>query len=82
MQQVITSPAQLGHLIASARKAAGRSQSVQAGLLGLGQSRLSKMELHPETMTLSQVLALCSSLGLELIASTGDAAAAPSDSPW
>ena len=66
MYQVLTSPGQFGHLCASERKALARSQASQAALLGVGQSRMSKMELHPETMTLAQVLMLCASLGLEL----------------
>ena len=66
MYQVLTSPGQLGHLCACERKALARSQASQAALLGVSQSRMSKMELHPETMTLAQVLTLCASLGLEL----------------
>ena len=67
VKQVITTPSQLGHLCASARKALARSQATQAAALGISQSRLSKMELHPHTMTLAQVLSLCSSLGLEVM---------------
>lgn len=81
MKQVITSASQLGHILASARKAANRTQSAQAAQLGLSQSRLSKMELHTETVTLSQLLALCSSLGLEIIVASRDAAS-PSNMPW
>lgn len=80
MKQVITSPQQMGHILATARKAAHRTQAVQAAQLGLSQSRLSKMELHAETLTLSQLLALCSSLGLELIVASRETSAA--DTPW
>lgn len=70
MRQVITTPIQLGHICATARKSLSRSQAVEAAKLGISQSRLSKMELHPETMTLAQVLMLCSSLGLEVQVAT------------
>ena len=60
----------MGHICATARKSLSRSQAVEAAKLGISQSRLSKMELHPETMTLAQVLMLCSSLGLEVQVAT------------
>ena len=92
MQQVITTPIQLGHICATARKSLSRSQAVEAAKLGISQSRLSKMELHPETMTLAQVLMLCSSLGLEVQVATrvgpSTAAGQPvgadasTDTPW
>ena len=81
MKQVITSASQLGHILASARKAANRTQAAQAAQLGLSQSRLSKMELHTEAVTLSQLLTLCSSLGLEVIVASRDASPS-SDTPW
>lgn len=60
-----TSP-QLGHLVQSARRAAGLSQAQLATRLGLSQSRVSKMEHDPSSIPFAQLLALVSALGLEL----------------
>jgi HTH-type transcriptional regulator/antitoxin HipB len=48
------------------RRAAGQSQAQLATLVGLSQSRLSKLEQDPGALTLDQPLALCGALGLEL----------------
>ena len=66
MKHVLLTPLQAGQLLQSARKAAGRSQAELAPLVGLSQSRLSKLEQNPGTLTLDQLLALCGALGLEL----------------
>ena len=67
MKHVLLTATQVGHLLQSARKAAGYSQTGLATLVGLSQSRLSKLEQTPGCSTVDQLLELCSSLGLELV---------------
>ena len=67
MKHVLLTATQLGQLLQSARKAAGHSQADLAALVDLSQSRLSKLEHKPGSITLEQLLALCASLGLELV---------------
>lgn len=65
MMQIITSPAQIGLLLQSARKLRGLSQADLAARLGVSQSRLSKIEQDPATMSVEQLLRLCAQLRLE-----------------
>lgn len=57
---------QLGSILQAARKAKGMSQSSLARHVGLSQSRVSHLEQHPEDISVTQLLAWCSALGLEL----------------
>jgi HTH-type transcriptional regulator/antitoxin HipB len=66
VKHILLTPLQAGHILQSARKAAGLSQAQLAAQVGLGQSRLSKLEQAPGALTLDQLLALCGALGLEL----------------
>lgn len=67
MQQVLSVPSQLGVLLKAARKASGISQVKLAERLGISQSRMSHMELNPGSVSLEQLLALFSVLGLEML---------------
>lgn len=67
MKHVLLTTTQVGRLLQSARKAAGHSQADLAALIGLSQPRLSKLEQNPGSATVAQLLALCGSLGLELV---------------
>ncbi|KWT65448.1 MULTISPECIES: helix-turn-helix domain-containing protein [unclassified Variovorax] len=67
MRQVLSSPSQLGPLLKSGRRAAGLPQTELAQRMGISQSRISHMELHPESVNLEQLLALFGLLGMELI---------------
>lgn len=66
MNQILSAPSQLGPLLKAARKAAGLSQQQLAQRLGISQSRMSHMELHPRSVNLGQLLALLAVLGLEV----------------
>jgi HTH-type transcriptional regulator/antitoxin HipB len=86
VKHILLTSAQLGQLLQSARKASGYSQARLAPLAGLSQSRLSKLEQNPGAITVDQLLALCSGLGLELalqqrgssdLSPAGDLPAAP-----
>lgn len=67
MQQVLSVPSQLGVMLKAARKKAGISQVKLAERLGISQSRMSHMELNPGSVSLEQLLALFSELGLEIL---------------
>jgi HTH-type transcriptional regulator/antitoxin HipB len=77
MRQVLSTPSQLGPLLKSGRRAAGLSQTELARRMGISQSRISHMELHPESVSLDQLLTLFGLLGIELmVQSKSDAPAA------
>jgi len=73
---LVTAP-QLGSILQAARKARGMTQSALAARLGLSQSRVSYLELSPHDLSLAQLLAWCSTLGLELTIDARGGAAAP-----
>jgi HTH-type transcriptional regulator/antitoxin HipB len=70
MKQILSIIDQAGPLLQAARKSAGLSQTALARRLGISQSRMSAMELEPGSISLTQLLALCSALKLELVVQT------------
>jgi HTH-type transcriptional regulator/antitoxin HipB len=64
--QPISTPKQVGAILASRRKHLDLSQADVAGRIGLSQNRLSELESRPDTLTVEQLLALLNVLGLEL----------------
>lgn len=58
MQPFLSNPVQLGHLLASARKAKRLSQAEAGARAGISQSRLSVLEADPSSLTVAQLLAL------------------------
>ena len=80
MRQLLATPSQLGPILKSGRRAAGLSQAELANRMGISQSRISHMELHPESVGLEQLLALFGLLGMELmVQSKSDA---PASQEW
>ena len=77
MKQILSVPEQFGPILQSSRKAVQLSQIALASRLGISQSRMSAMELDPTSISLGQLLAICSALGLELQVQTK---APPADS--
>ena len=73
MKQVVTLPDQLSPLLQAARKTAKLSQTELAKRIDLSQSRMSAIELDPASMRLDQLLAICSTLQLELVLQTREA---------
>lgn len=67
MQQIISTPEQLGLILQAARKQQGVTQQDLALLLGQSQASVSRIEGNPQGMTVRQLLALCKRLGLELV---------------
>jgi HTH-type transcriptional regulator/antitoxin HipB len=70
MKQILTLSDQLSPLLQAARKSAKLTQSDLAKRLDLSQSRMSAIELDPAGMRLDQLLAICSTLQLELVLQT------------
>ena len=64
--QPLVTALQLGQLLRSARKRRQLTQAQVAARLGLSQNRVSHLELHPEELSLKQLLGWCSVVGLEL----------------
>ncbi|MGB4360964.1 MAG: helix-turn-helix domain-containing protein [Rhodoferax sp.] len=66
MKHTLHTSEQIGLLLQSARKHRGFTQAALARCMGISQSRLSKMEQDPQSLSVGQLLALCAQLGLEL----------------
>lgn len=65
--QPLVSTQQLSSFLLSARKSRGLSQTELASRLALSQNRLSELERNPGSLSVSQLLALCDQLGLQLL---------------
>lgn len=75
----VLTTASLGRTLQSARKAKGLNQTQLAARVGLSQARLSALERQPGTISVDQLLAICSALGLELSIGSRDDSAPPTD---
>jgi HTH-type transcriptional regulator/antitoxin HipB len=75
--QVLMTASQLGQILQASRKARKLSQSALATKLGLSQSRVSHLEQHAQELSLEQLMAWCSALGLELAVGTSGGYASP-----
>ena len=81
--QLLVSGDQLGLVLRSTRKSLRMNQAAIGARLNLSQNRVSHLELHPEELSLRQLLAWCSALGLELRIGTRGASAEPrADAEW
>lgn len=81
--QALMTAAQLGQLLLSARKARKMSQATLGNHLGLRQSRVSHLEQHANDMSVEQLLAWCSALGLEVaIGSRNDKVVPSTQADW
>lgn len=79
MRQILSVIDQASPLLQAARKSARLSQTALARRLGISQSRISAMELDPGSISLAQLLAVCSALNLELLVQTKGRKARPGD---
>ena len=73
----VVTAASLGRILQSARKSQGLNQTQLAARVGVSQARLSALEREPGTISVDQLLAMCSSLGLQLSIAPRDANAPP-----
>nr|WP_175129414.1 helix-turn-helix transcriptional regulator [Achromobacter piechaudii] len=80
----LLTPGQLGSVLQAARKAQGLTQSALAIRIGLSQSRVSHLELHPHELSVEQLITWCSALGLELVVGMRGSVAvsAPTSEDW
>ena len=62
----VTTPTQIGAILAARRKQLNLSQAQVAARVGLSQNRLSVLEKNSATLTAKQLMALLNVLGLEL----------------
>lgn len=62
----VTTPTQIGAILAARRKQLDLSQAQVAARVGLSQNRLSVLEKNSATLTAKQLMALLNVLGLEL----------------
>ncbi len=77
----VLTAASLGRILQSVRKSRGLNQTQLSARVGVSQARLSALERQPGSISVDQLLAMCSSLGLELSISPKDTNAAPA-SDW
>lgn len=81
--QILLSGTQLGQMLQSGRKARKMSQVALASRIGMSQSRVSYLELHAQELSVEQLLAWCSVLGLELaLGPRGGKAQAAPETDW
>ena len=73
----VVTAASHGRILQSARKSQGLNQTQLAARVGVSQARLSALEREPGTISVDQLLAMCSSLGLQLSIAPRDAIAPP-----
>lgn len=67
MDYIVQTPTQIGIHLRSRRQALGLTQAMVASQIGLSQKRLSVLELHPDRLSVKQLLSLASVLKLEVV---------------
>lgn len=67
LRVMISTTEQLGQVLQGARKVAGLTQAEAGARLDVSQSRISHMELNPETISAGQLLALLGVYDLDLV---------------
>lgn len=67
LRVMISTTEQLGQVLQGARKVAGLTQAEAAARLEISQSRISHMELNPETISAGQLLALLGAYDMDLV---------------
>lgn len=93
MDYPIQSPGQLSSHLRALRKARGLSQAQLGAVLGVGQTRVTRIEHDPTAISVEQFLGILNALGVQMVlrhtGTRADAGAAqctgkrnPSDEPW
>ena len=77
MDYHVLTPTQLASHLRALRKARNLTQAELALRLGLTQSRIGKIERHPETVSLEQLINLLSVLGARLVISVPERRTGP-----
>ena len=97
MDYPIQSPGQLSSHLRALRKARGLSQAQLGTLLGVGQTRVTRIEHNPTAISVDQLIGILNALGVQMVlrpvggkstvapAAPGTTARAkrpPTDEPW
>lgn len=67
MDYLIQSPGQLSSHLRALRKAKGLSQQQLGAMLGVGQTRIARIENDPKSISVDQFLGMLSALGVHMI---------------
>lgn len=67
MDYPIQSPRQLSSHLRALRKARGLSQAQLGAMLGVGQTRVARIEHDPTAISVEQFLGLLSALGVQMV---------------
>ena len=83
MDYPIQSPGQLSSQLRALRKARGLSQVQLGALLGVGQTRVTRIEHDPAAISVEQFLGVLSALGVQMVLRpTGTRQARAGSEPW
>ena len=97
MDYPIQSPGQLSSQLRALRKSRGLSQAQLGAVLGVGQTRVTRIEHDPSAISVEQFLGLLNALGVQMVLRAGGARTGigppegvpraaskrlPSDEPW
>jgi HTH-type transcriptional regulator/antitoxin HipB len=80
MDYLLQTPAQLASHLRALRKAKGLSQQQLGQLLGVGQTRIAKIEADPTSISVDQLFKLLATLGVRVLLSPQPYAEAPAGS--
>lgn len=85
----IQSPGQLSSHLRALRKARGLSQAQLGAVLGVGQTRVARIEHNPAAISVEQLVGILSALGVQMVlrapaaaAPTARAKRPPTDEAW
>lgn len=85
MEYLIQIPGQLSSQLRALRKARGLSQMQLGAMLGVGQTRIARIEHDPTAISVEQFLSILSALGVQMVLRPTGAAARkrrPTEEPW
>jgi HTH-type transcriptional regulator/antitoxin HipB len=83
MDYPIQSPGQLSSHLRALRKARGLSQVQLGSVLGVGQTRVTRIERDPAAISVEQFLGVLNALGVQMVLrATGTRQAKPGSEPW
>lgn len=81
MDYPIQTPSQLSSHLRALRKTKGLSQQQLGRLLGVGQTRIARIESDPTSISVEQLLKLMAALGVRVVLSPLPASDAPAMQP-
>lgn len=84
MDYPVTTPLQLSVHLRSLRKARGWSQQELGDRIGVGQTRIARIEADPASISVEQLLKLLSALGVKTVlrTSTENTPSSPGEATW